>query len=287
MEFLAILIAVGVLQLRGTGAPLQQDGWFFTLRGLLGDRLSVTTRHVALIALPALLTLLVQLAVEARAYGLAELVFFVVVLIYSLGRGDLALELGAYLQRWSRGDFHAAYRQLVTDPGVRLGEDESVANPGGLHDVARRRLYYRGFERVFAALFWFFFLGPAGAIAYRAAVLANDAARAEAALVGDSAPLHWLEWLPVRICGLVFALVGDFDKGLYAWQRVLADARIATAEALELCGNAALGIAAPVAAETTDELVARGTRELQAIATLAGRALIVWLVVMAALAMIF
>jgi AmpE protein len=287
VEFLAILIAVAVMRLRGTGAPLQQDGWFFTLRGLLAGKLSGNRRHLALILLPALGALLLQVAVHGRFYGALDLVFFVLVLIYSCGRGNLAQELAAYLQRWNRGDFHAAYRQLATDPAMSLSDDGSVADPVALHELARRRLYYRGFERLFAALFWFFFLGPAGAIAYRSAVLASEAARVEGATGADSVPLRWLEWLPVRICGLVFALVGDFDKGLYAWQRVVVGSRIGTADALDLCGNAALGIQAPAAAQRSDELIVRGTCELQSVLTLGNRALVVWLVIMGLLAMIF
>lgn len=287
MEFLAILIAVGVLQLRGNGAPLQEDGWFFTLRGLLHGRMSEGARRIVLILLPALAAVLLQAVVDARLYGLPELVFFIVVLVYSLGRHDLARELETYVQRWERGDFHAAYRQLATDPGIDMGDDASVTDPLALHRLARRLLYYRGFERLFAVLFWFFFLGPAGAIAYRAAVLEHDAAQAEGNRTGGSGPLHWLEWLPVRLCGLLFALVGDFDKGLYGWQRVLGAAQASTADVLEVCGNASLGIADPGPGEGVNELVARAMRELQSIMTLAGRALVAWLVIMGMLAMIF
>lgn len=287
VEFLAILIAIGYLHLRGTGMPLQHDGWFYTLRGLLGTTLSETWRLSALILLPTLVVLVLQLMVHGRFYGVADLAFLVVALIYSLGRGNLAHELDEYLQRWNRGDFQAAYRQLATDPGIGLAEDDGIANPVALHVAARRRLYYRGFERGFVVLFWFFFLGPAAAVAYRMAVLAYDVKCAEARANIDFALLRWLEWLPVRLCGLAFALVGNFDRGLWAWQRVFADSRMPSPEALEACGNAALGFDATDADESKDALIVRGTRELQAIASLGGRALILWLVIMGMLAMIF
>lgn len=287
MEFLAILIAVGVLQLRGNGAPLQADGWFYTLRGLLHGRMSDGMRRIMLILLPALVVVLLQMVVNARLYGLPELVFFIIVLVYSLGRHNLVSELETYLQRWERGDFHAAYRQLATDPSIDMADDASVTDPFALHRLGRRLLYYRGFERLFPVLFWFFFLGPAGAIAYRAAVLEHDAAQAEGCQPQESWPLHWLEWLPARVCGLLFALVGDFDKGLYGWQRVAGSAGTGTADVLEVCGNAALGIGDPGVGEGVNELVARGTRELQSVMALAGRALVAWLAIMGMLAMIF
>ncbi len=287
MEFLAILIAVAIMHLRGTGMPLQQDGWFHTLRGLLAPYLAEGPRQVVLVVLPTLVVLVLQAVLDGRFYGLAELVFFVVVLIYSLGRGRLTEELGEYLLRWSRSDFQAAYRQLATDPGVGLGEDDGITNPAALHAVARRQLYYRGFERGFVVLFWFFFLGPAGAVVYRMAALVNAMRRAEGLASEDSTLLRWIEWLPVRVCGLAFALVGHFDRALYAWQRVMGNSRIATAEALELCGNAALDLDVPADGEDRAALIERGTRELQAVASLGGRAFILWLVIMGLLAMIF
>ncbi|MBK6281218.1 MAG: regulatory signaling modulator protein AmpE [Gammaproteobacteria bacterium] len=120
-----------------------------------------------------------------------------------------------------------------------------------------------------------------------ATAVAEPALEAVPAAVEESALLRWIEWLPARLAGISFALVGDFDACLYAWQRVLSETRLATAEALERCGNAALNFAAPQAEEGADALIARGSRELQAIENLNGRALLVWLAIIAALAMIF
>jgi len=334
VEFLAILVALGILQLRGS-TPLQQDRWYAGYRRWIAARLRGIPRQAALILVPVIAVVLLQRAASGRLFGLAELALFVLVLLYALGRGNLAAALTDYLQRWSRGDFQAAFRQLSTEAAGGLPEPDAVVHPQALHELACRRLYYRHFERLFAVLFWFVVLGPAGALAYRIAVLEREASRGESgmptgaasaavvepvggavddvaavavvepvddvevgavaepaleavpAAVEESALLRWIEWLPARLAGISYALVGDFDACLYAWQRVMAEARLATAEALERCGNAALNFAAPQAEEGADALIARGSRELQAIENLNGRALLVWLAIIAALAMIF
>lgn len=330
MEFLAILVALGIVQLRGS-TPLQHDRWYAGYRRWVAARLHGIPRQAVLILVPVIAVVLLQRAASGRLFGLAELVLFVLVLLYALGRGNLAAALTDYLQRWSRGDFQAAFRQLSTEAAGGLPEPDAVVHPQALHELACRRLYYRHFERLFAVLFWFVVLGPAGALAYRIVVLEREASRGESgmpagaasaavveplggavddvaaaavddvevgavaepaleavpAAVEESALLRWIEWLPARLAGISFALVGDFDACLYAWQRVMAEARLATAEALERCGNAALTFAAPAVEATTDTLIARGSRELQAIENLNSRALLVWLAIIAALAMIF
>lgn len=287
MEFLAILIALAVMQLRGSGAPFQGDAWFQAWRARVAPRLQGIPRQLALILLPALVVLLLQRAAAGRLFGVAELILCIVALLYSFGRGNLATALTDYLHRWSRGDFQAAFQQLNQEAASQLPEQDAVAHPQALHELARKRLYYRSFERVLAALFWFFVLGPAGAVAYRLAVLEHDAARHDAQPAAEGRLLHWLEWLPARLAGISFALVGHFDDCLYAWQRVLTDTRVATVDVLQACGGAALLLPTPADEESTDALIGRGTRELQAIENLFSRALLVWLAIIAALVMIF
>jgi AmpE protein len=150
--------------------------------------------------------------------------------------------------------------------------------------LARRRYYYRAYERRFAVLFWFMVLGPAGAIAYRGAALES----AQPAAPGGIRLLHWLDWIPVRLLGISYALVGDFDACLYRWRGLLDDTRTPAELALETCGYAALRQheRADAAEETTDALIARGAAELDAVEVMHRRALLVWMVVIALLTMI-
>lgn len=83
---------------------------------------------------------------------------------------------------------------------------------------------------VFAPLFWFVLLGPAGALLYRLAQLLDEywqgTARHE---TDESATLEtfgWfahraftlINWLPVRVTAAIFAVVGDFEDAVNCWR---------------------------------------------------------------------
>lgn len=290
MEFLAILIALALLQVWGSGGPVQRDAWFLAFRRWLGSRIDGLARQLGVVLLPGIAVVVLQAWLGGVAYGLAELALFVLVLLYSLGRGDLGSAITEYLQRWGRGDFQAAFEQLQDEgrEAVAGVVETDVPDPQALHARARRRLYYRSFERLFAVLFWFVVLGPAGALVYRLAALDRAMVRAEASGEAQGLALvHWLDWLPVRLAGLGFALVADFDACTEAWRRLADDVQADAGEVLECSGNAALQFVDPDPAEETQEaLIARGTRQIVAIEGLQRRALLVWLAVIALLVMI-
>ena len=285
MELLAILIALGLFGLWGSGGPVQRDGWFVALHRGLAGWLGGGVLRVTAVILPSLAVGLLHLWVRDALYGLASLLLLVVVLLYAFGRGNLGVATADYLERWSRGDFQAAY-QLLRATGDAPGDAEPVAVPRELHALARSRYYYAAFERRFAVLFWFLVLGPAGAMAYRLAALESAQARPTDTPATGLALVHWLDWLPVRLLGISYALVGDFDAGLDRWRTLLDDTRTPAAAVLEACGNAAqrLGADAPPD-EPVESLIARGAAELESIEVLHRRALLVWMVVIALLVM--
>jgi adenosylcobinamide-phosphate synthase len=104
------------------------------------------------------------------------------------------------------------------------------------HDLARltiERGIVDAYRHVFAVMFWFVVLpGPAGAVLYRLATLLADEWRAEPAR-GDTTPLTrdratfgrpaygllaLLDWIPVRLTALSFAVVGDFEDAIFCWR---------------------------------------------------------------------
>ena len=85
------------------------------------------------------------------------------------------------------------------------------------------------YRQVFATLFWFLVLpGPAGAVLYRlTALLAEewrgdaidaDGAAAGALRAAGARLLYWLDWIPVRLTAMTFAIVGDFEDAVYCWR---------------------------------------------------------------------
>ena len=279
MILLTILIVIASLQYWGSGGPLQQDGWFRKwLDWLATQTKEGTPAHLLLAVLPpGLLIGIVAAVVGGQFWGLGELILGVVVLLYSLGRGDLSAELADYLDSWTRGDFEGAFVKLSrTSFGL-----EAVETAIAVHRVARNRLYMRGFERLFAVLFWFLVLGPPGALVYRLIRLYpsdDDASRA----------LRWkvlqvVDWIPARLVACGFSVIGDFERCRKQLSKLLPSTDVPNAEVLEQCGNAALGFEASLSEEELDDpaLPQLGRQQLEAVEVLYRRSLVMWTCVLA------
>ena len=80
-------------------------------------------------------------------------------------------------------------------------------------------------RHVFGVFFWFLMpLGPAGAVLYRVAeYLARawnepDHMRNEAFGRFAAQAFYWIDWIPVRLTAVAFAVVGNFEDAIYAWR---------------------------------------------------------------------
>jgi adenosylcobinamide-phosphate synthase len=80
-------------------------------------------------------------------------------------------------------------------------------------------------RNVFGVFFWFLMpLGPACAVMYRVAeYLARawnepDHMRNEAFGEFAARAFYWIDWMPVRLTAIAFAVVGNFEDAIYAWR---------------------------------------------------------------------
>jgi adenosylcobinamide-phosphate synthase len=80
-------------------------------------------------------------------------------------------------------------------------------------------------RNVFGVFFWFLMpLGPAGAVMYRVSeYLARawnepDHMRNEAFGQFAAKAFYWIDWIPVRLTAVAFAVVGNFEDAIYAWR---------------------------------------------------------------------
>jgi adenosylcobinamide-phosphate synthase len=80
-------------------------------------------------------------------------------------------------------------------------------------------------RHVFGVIFWFMLLpGPAGAVLYWLALYLRErwspAASPELASFGrfPEQAFHALDWVPVRVTAVTFAIVGDFEDAVYCWR---------------------------------------------------------------------
>src|SRR5690606_8994978 len=138
------------------------------------------------------------------AYGLLALPVHLLVLIYSLGRGDAKAALGPFRDAWRRGDEQAALHVAERDLG--LGADD----PQCLMTRVQGYLLWQAYQSFFAVIFWYFLLGPGAALAYRLLALTAGNSRQPALKERAEQLRHAMDWLPVRVLALSFALVGNF-----------------------------------------------------------------------------
>ena len=153
----------------------------------------------------------------------------VAVLYLLMGFRHFSHSVSAIVAALKSGDLASARRSLAAWRGAAAPELSS-------QDIARlaiERGLADAYRQVFAVVFWFMVLpGPVGAVLYRATALL--AAEWKGALPGDDMTvltrsllvfgrparrLLWLiDWIPVRLTALSFAVVGDFEDAAYCWR---------------------------------------------------------------------
>lgn len=213
MYLIAVLCALALLQLWGAASPLHRDAVFKTwcirvaawpwVGGLSGLRMAVV------LLVPVLATALLAWWLPMGLW----LAWAILVLCYSLGRGEFAPETASYTLACNDGAWDVA-----TNKAQRQGADLADLIRGDWPQLHQRMLEaaaYQGFERLFAVLFWFVLLGPGGALLYRLSFLYAQAH-------GERVARRWLwalEWLPVRLLGVSFAVTGNFVGCVNRWKR--------------------------------------------------------------------
>ncbi len=211
-----IALAIGHL-LPDLATGMRQHGWYDNwLRWLNAqfpeDSIWRGRFGIALaLVVPLLAVGLLQLALDQPLWGFVGLLFDIVVLFYCWGPRDLDLDVAAILDAPDAASRRAAAARLWPPNGtVRL-------DGGSLIEAVFRN----ALRRWFGVLFWFWVLGPFGALLYRLSVLAAE--RDEDMLPSDTAAgarswLAILEWPVSQLMTISLALVGNFDAVVGAWR---------------------------------------------------------------------
>lgn len=182
------------------------------------ERLAV----VLVIAPVLLLFLLSHLLFKSYLFGLFDLVSAVIVLFFCIDARDLRNKLKEYFSSLEKSDVHAA---AVAAEGFIA--DDAMGNMAELRRAVTKAILVKSFENIFAGLFWFMIFGVYGVVTYtlinllRQHSLKVDPNYIE--LIKISAKIQSaLEWVPSRLVGFSYALVGNFNKGFgysirYLW----------------------------------------------------------------------
>ena len=109
-------------------------------------------------------------------------------------------------------------------------------------------LFVTSFEHNLGLLFWFVILGPVGVVLYWLFMLGGTKPEQASELHYAKSISNYLfnlhtiaAWLPARITGLIFSLVGDFEQGFSRWKAVILVFNMPHSEILDACGEASLG----------------------------------------------
>lgn len=266
MSFLVILLVLWVEKFSAGRLRIQQDGfWLGLLQRVQQGSLQQAPWLclAALVLMPVLALGLVLLMLEPLAYGWLALPVHLLVLIYSLGRGDVLAALGPFRDAWRRGDAQAAYHVAERDLGLQ--PEEGVA----LLPQVQGHLLWQAYQSFFAVIFWYLLLGPMAALAYR--LLALSAEHAEQPALRERAMQlrHAFDWLPARVLASSFALVGNFVAVSRALLHELLSWDISAMQLVAKAGRAAGEMPAPVMGE-------EGVETLDQLWQLLIRAAVVW-----------
>ena len=266
MSFLVILLVLWVEKFSAWRLRIQQDGpWLAQLRRVQQGSLQQAPWLCLglLVLLPVAALGLVLLVLKPLAYGWLALPVHLLVLIYSLGRGDLLAALGPFRDAWRRGDGQAAYH--VAERDLALQPEEGTQ----LLQQVQGHLLWQAYQSFFAVIFWYLLLGPLAALAYRLLGLSSEHAE-QAALRERAVQLrHAFDWLPARVLASSFALVGNFVAVTRALLHELLSWDIAAAQLVIKAGRAAGEMPAPVMGE-------EGVDTLDQLWQLLIRAAVVW-----------
>lgn len=275
IELVAALIVLLVLIVwPGNVANLRRFGWYRRWLGML-DFAEGGGRVALALVVPVVVCALVAHFLQGWLLALAALVFSVLVLFYTLGPRELESDFEAVLKNDDSAARAAAAENLrsVPDGAPRAFTSAELVEAAVVASLRRR----------FGVLFWFFLLGPAGALGYRLAWITTETDDPRTRSAARRFALA-LDWIPAHLMVLAMALVSNFDAVTGAW-RAWHGQPGHSMENLDpdfLAAVARSGVDADIAAgdgSTTD--VHDPVAELADARRLMFRVLIVWLAVVA------
>lgn len=213
-------------------------------------------------------------------FGFPLLAFNVLVLVACMGPQDLWADAFKCITKLEEADLNYASDSLYSAFGVGKEGTEQAA-----HQAFLQRIILEANWRVLGVAFWFFILGPMGAVLYRLVSLAavSLTARVEPVeeIVGDAKQLEaFLDWIPVKFFTLLFALGGQFTSVFDIWRKHMKDGPDSNDALLLSCGMAALGF------KEDDTIPMDGTVERSAL-SLMDRTLVIYLVLVGLLVFVF
>ncbi|MEH6576772.1 MAG: hypothetical protein V7731_06795 [Amphritea sp.] len=276
MKFLALML---VLLL---GRYRRRPGWATNLscRAFAGES---GVFQWGIIFLFLIIIEFILLQFDYREYGLAILLVELAVLFIYLPHWNVYDLTGVYAKLWSGGDSEGAY--LDAADALQLDRRDAAQDARSDHYSVCKGVIYKGFLTFFLLLFWFVCLGVPGV--FLAILIAQKFGEKQ---VKQSLLLKLLFWLPCRILGYTFFIVGN---GLGAYEQLNAHGNRETSNerwlfhmALGAIGEDSHRQYSNPRVMTDAEFRMHAADELRNITALIRRSAVLWLVVFGVLTML-
>lgn len=218
MNLIAIVIALAVEHFLSRHRRWRAYDWFaryvvwWRRNRPLGSVLQSAWGLVILVP-PLLAVAVPQHVLHGGVWSLLGLLFAVAVLVFVLGPRDLWDDVRDLIAARREGDNVRAEALTAVLCGRRSVTDGELV----------RGVVVGAHDRLFGVLFWFFVLGPLGAVLYRLASAlpgrARDAGAGEP-MIEAALRLHaLLSWIPLRLTALLYGLAGSTDDAIRGWRR--------------------------------------------------------------------
>lgn len=299
MGLIVIIASLFLERALGHLQHLRRLDWFpgyrLRLTGLLPESWTTGAGGIVAIFVPVIAAVfMLQWLLHGRMWGLLELLFSIAVVTYCLGPEVFNQQVDAYLDAAEAGEHDKAKTIAQRLVGGPVSDN--------IHRQAREvttAILYEGNIRIFAVLFWFLILGPAGALLYRVASALVHDSRARAALpdadTNDAEQLAIaervygiLDWAPAHLLSLTFFLAGSFDDAWHGWQKARQTKQSFTENSRSVVVATGYGAMQHEVDDAVTDEASVEEYDLQWIRTaraLVLRSLVVWLAVVALLTM--
>lgn len=222
MKLIILLVVLGLERYLGIGEKLKRFCWFDrylgSIHAIVGKQAwfqGYVGAILTIIPIPIVVTFICCLLAWA-AYGMHSIVWLalnIFVLFCCLGPKDIYRQVYAY----------------INPPGKGAGENTSeIENQmldgasGGESHAMTKAIFWQANQSLFGVLFWFMLFGIFGALFYRCTVLLRQASSDGSSPFANQYVVaqqiqNILDWIPVRIFTLFFALVGQFSASFTYW----------------------------------------------------------------------
>lgn len=186
-------------------------------------------RTLLMTVLAMALTALVIWSLKGLLFGVLQLLFWIVTGLLCIGAGSVRQHYHHYLKAASHDD-QAAHQAMAAELTLIHGVPVECSEREFLREL-QNALIWINFRFYLAPMFWLVVGGPWGPVllvgyAFLRAWqswLAKQGTPMARAQSGVDAILHLLDWIPVRLAGVAYALLGHGEKALPAWFASLTD----------------------------------------------------------------